>query len=137
MPDWYTADAKGNRLSRRRAMWRHYLQVLEPLRVLTEVDGEILAQLCLARIEQREHEATLAKEGATYETISTSGTRIVRRHPAADLQKAAARQVNDCLREFGLTPVSRTRVRVAGVGGEVEDDFEAWERRRRERRESA
>jgi len=131
MPRWYRSPAGGlsqEEAKARRSVWRHYVALIAPLNVATVVDADALAQLCVARLDYLAHDATIREEGAHYESRTQAGSRTIKQHPAAQLRDAAWRRVQEGLREFGLTPVSRTKVKVAGAGEEIDDDFSRWER---------
>lgn len=106
-----------------RAAWSRIAPDLERMGVLTVADGVALELMCEAYADWMGHAATIAAEGATYETHGQNG-RMVRPHPEVAMASDAWRRVQRMLVEFGLTPSSRSKV-TAGPE-EAADPFAAF-----------
>jgi len=83
---------------------------LAPLRVLTTVDGLALELGALALAECWRYAAVIGAQGATYETTTPAGSTMSRQRPEATLLADAWRRATAMLQQFGLTPVSRSKV---------------------------
>jgi P27 family predicted phage terminase small subunit len=99
--------------------WRDIGAVLEGMKVMTVADRVALGLLAdaLARYvaAKRTVYGTSTDEGSGLTTVNGSGTPI--KHPMAQLMDAAWEQVLKACREFGLTPSSRTGVRLTPIRG--------------------
>lgn len=83
---------------------------LAPLGVVTVVDG-LAQELCaLALAETWRYEAILRARGATYETTTPAGSTMIRQRPEVTLMADAWRRATAMLQQFGMTPVSRSKV---------------------------
>jgi P27 family predicted phage terminase small subunit len=107
---------------RAKAAWKRVGPELERMGVLTVADGMALELLVAAYAEYRDARETVAREGATYESLTQNGM-MIRAHPSVAIASDAWRRVRAMLAEFGLTPSARTRVQGA-PGEETADPFE-------------
>lgn len=85
--------------------------------VLTLADGKALELLCDAYAEYREARSVCEREGMTYESVSEHGS-MWRARPEVAIASDAWRRIASMLREFGLTPSSRTKVQTTGEGAD-------------------
>ena len=88
--------------------WVYYADILRSLKVLTEADLMALENLATATVDRINYEAQLAKTGPLYKT-STGYVMVSPMFSIVDRLKAREFQL---LREFGMTPSSRTRVQI-------------------------
>ena len=103
-------DMKGDA----RKHWRWLESVLIPARVLTPADLGLMELTCHAY----EYWKRLQREGRKrksicYTVTGSTGQKIEKRHKEFDLLDQAERKYLRLLQEFGLTPVSRNRVKLA------------------------
>jgi P27 family predicted phage terminase small subunit len=99
-PAWLGDEAK--------AEWHRMSKVLMGLRVLTDTDLTALAAYCDAYGRWLEARQILNREGLVTETM-LGGHKV---NPAWTIANQAMTQMRAFMVEFGLTPSSRTRVRV-------------------------
>ena len=100
-------------------LWKTLAPKLEPLGLLTEVDGPAFAALCMTyEIAQRARKELAKAELADKDTHNSR----LRRHPAVQVQKEALRDLKVWLVEFGLTPAARARLAISGVPGDDSED---------------
>ena len=88
--------------------------VLLPARVLTPADAALMALTCnaFAYLKRLEREGRKRKT-ICYTVTGSTGQQIEKRHKEFDLLDQAERKYLRLLQEFGLTPVSRNRVKIA------------------------
>ena len=103
-------DMKGDA----RKHWRWLESVLIPARVLTPADAGLMALTCnaFAYLKRLEREGRKRKT-IVYSVTGSTGQTIEKRHKEFDLLDQAERKYLRLLQEFGLTPVSRNRVKLA------------------------
>lgn len=110
-PAWVSAEAK--------KYWRDIGGVLDSMKVMTVADGIALGLLAdaLARYvaAKRAVYGTKKEPGTGFTTVNGAGT--LSPHPMARLMAEAWEQVLKTCREFGLTPSSRTGVRLTPIHG--------------------
>ena len=106
-PDWLSAAAK--------AEWRRVLPELEFLGLASLIDRAALAAYCQAWAELVDATRQLTREGRTIDTEKGCTA-----HPAVARQKAALGALRAFASEFGLTPASRSRIRLGGGDGDDE-----------------
>lgn len=95
-------------LSRRaRAEWRVLSEQLLQMGVLAEVDGVALGLLCNDIAELERVQGDLSRTGYL---IKNPGTNRIRVNPLVQVVSDLSRRVLVGLREFGLSPASRSRV---------------------------
>jgi P27 family predicted phage terminase small subunit len=111
--------------------WKRIVPQLEALGLITQLDRAALAAYCQAYGRWIEAERMIAKHGTVIKNpnggLSTS--------PFLWVANKAIEQMYKYLLEFGLTPVSRTRVSVAkpGENDVLEDIMQQAERLAREK----
>lgn len=113
-----------------RGLWVRLSKPMSAAGVLTEADWLAFLQLCVAygdwvffrgQIEgKRSRKKSERSEGEGW--LKDVG-KFVMVHPLAGLENRMAKRVLSYLQEFGMTPASRTRIRVDV--GSVVDEFEA------------
>lgn len=101
-----------------RKEWRRLCPMLERMRVLTEADGIGLASLCVDYSLLQQVQADLAKTGLL---VKNSKTGMIHQNPLLNIASVVSGRVARGLREFGLTPASRSKIQVAG--NETKDNF--------------
>ena len=103
---------------RKRALehWDRLLDAHQDTNLLTRIDGDALALLCLALVEYEEADRMVALHGLT--VVSEKGG--VYQHPAVGIRSTAWKKVLRMCREFGMTPSARAGMK-AGADGEEED----------------
>jgi P27 family predicted phage terminase small subunit len=90
--------------------WLYYAPLLLGLKVLTEADLIALEGLATATAERIEQEVKLATAGPLYKT----GTGYIIISPLFSVVDRLRDRELKLLREFGMTPASRTRVQTTG-----------------------
>ncbi len=88
--------------------WKRMAALLEPLGLLTEIDGDALEAYCVAYARWDEAEKVIQKTGMV--TKAPSGYPMI--SPYLSVANKAMEQARRFLIEFGMTPSSRTRVTV-------------------------
>lgn len=110
-PPWVSREA--------RKYWKDIGSVLDGMKVMTAADKIALGLLvdALARYVTAKHAVygTDEEDGTGMLTINSAGTQ--QRHPMVLLMQEAWEQVLKACREFGLTPSSRTGVRLHAIPG--------------------
>lgn len=104
---------------RARKEWKRLCPVLERMRVLTEADGIALANLCVDCSLLQQAQESLGKTGLLTKTAKTG---VIHQNPLLNVVGVTTDRVTRGLREFGLTPASRSRVQATE---EAKDDFAA------------
>ncbi len=84
--------------------------------MLAKTDGAALEVVISAYQEWRAAEAHVKKHGL----VLAGAGKIVHKNPCVGIAKDARKQVMDGLKEFGLTPASRSKV-TAGTGAKAND----------------
>ena len=115
------------------AEWRSIVPELVLLGVLTRVDGKALAAYCHCFARWFEAEKEVQDRGIIVDEPILGGTpnnrEIVgyrpKRNPAVSISNDALRLMRSYLVEFGMTPSSRTRIRIEKPE-ESEDPFEKF-----------
>lgn len=107
--------------TRTKRVWRAVAAELDAMGVLTAADAMGLELLVYAYEEYRRARDVADVEGSTYRTEGPAGT-MFRARPEVAIGADAWRRCRAMLAEFGLTPSSRTRIKV-GATEEV-DPFE-------------
>jgi P27 family predicted phage terminase small subunit len=98
-PKWLCAEGKKH--------WREVAPELEARGVLTALDQGAFIMFCQSWATWQHTQQTLDREGLTVK--SKKG--VVRPHPLLRVLRDSERQYHTLGREFGLTPLSRPRVR--------------------------
>jgi P27 family predicted phage terminase small subunit len=91
-----------------RKEWGRLSEILMAMKVLTEADYIALGNLCQAYSTLIDAQKHLNKSGILFKTPSG----YIQQNPLLGIIGAQTRIVNDLLREFGLTPASRTRITI-------------------------
>jgi P27 family predicted phage terminase small subunit len=91
--------------------WAYYAPILASIRVLTEADLVTLEKLARTTGERVEQEEALLKAGPLYKSSKTDYIQV---SPIFSIVQKLRTEELKLLREFGMTPSSRTRVNVAG-----------------------
>jgi len=112
-----------------RKIWQRTVPILERNGLLTEVDGDTLAEYChlqalnahVSRALKRCRYKMLAEK----HTVDGAGNEIleVKTNPLVTQKMQISAKLLPYLREFGMSPASRTRIQVAG-GGRKDEFFD-------------
>ena len=89
--------------------WRRIAPILLDLGILTEIDTVALAAYCEAYASWVDASTSLAKTGTI---IVAKDTGIVKANPLVNITSKFYDQMRAMLAEFGMTPSSRSRVKV-------------------------
>ncbi len=116
-PSWLDKEAKKE--------WKRVAPELERLGLLTQVDGAALAAYCQAYSRWKQAEEVLSKHGLVFKTPNG----YIQQLPQVAIAQKYARIMREFCHEFGLTPSSRSGMKLPS-GGE-EDEFEAFLDRKR------
>lgn len=116
-PAWIKGEAK--------AEWKRIVPALREIGVLTLVDRAALAAYCQAWAELVDCTKVLQAEGrvAKEPIVDKEGEHIgdkIRAHPIVRMQRDAFSRLKTFLAEFGLTPASRSRIKVPEAPSEVD-----------------
>ena len=87
--------------------WKRLTPMLESMGVLTEVDGIALANLCVDCSILQQAQESLAKTGLLSKSARSG---MIHQSPLLNIIAVTTDRVTRALREFGLTPASRTRI---------------------------
>lgn len=98
-------------------LWRKLTPILQRMRVLTEADGVALGNLCDSYSTMIQARRRLRETGMLLKTPSG----YVQQNPLLNIANAAMETVNKLLREFGLTPSSRSRIYAEPPEEEVDE----------------
>jgi P27 family predicted phage terminase small subunit len=110
--------------------WKRLVPVLRRMRVLTEADWMTLANLCQTWSTLVKAQTKLTEMGILYKTPSG----YVQQSPLLSVVNQCVDTITKLSREFGLTPVARSRI-MAQTEPEPEDDLMALLRMPRPPRE--
>jgi P27 family predicted phage terminase small subunit len=106
---------------RARAAWVMWKEELEKMRLDCRPDGPMLEGACVNYERAVEADLMIAKSGLVVAETLESGARRVKANPAIAISNAAWRQVRSFCSEFGLSPVSRTRLTIEDPGNATDD----------------
>lgn len=95
-------------------IWIRTLRILIDMGVISEGDMDALATYCIALAVHRDASLMLADEQLLYESTTESGGIIMRKSPYIEIINQQARIAQSFAAEFGLTPASRSKVKVNG-----------------------
>lgn len=87
--------------------WERLCPLLEEMGVLTVADGDALACLCVDLAALKGVEATLRKAGAAQYVLKVNGVNLM------NVQAQLKERVYRMMREFGMTPSSRSAIKVS------------------------
>jgi P27 family predicted phage terminase small subunit len=104
--------------ARAKAEWKRLVPILTRMRVLSEADGLVLANLCLAVSTLVRAQEKLMESGILYKTPSG----YIMQSPLLPVVNNAIDQITKLAREFGLSPAARSRICVLEDGREDELD---------------
>lgn len=112
-PDFLSADAKDE--------WSRITLQLKRLGLITQLDRTELAMYCQAYGRMVKYERIIAEtdQGELYTT--KSGNTLT--SPAMWVVNKSMEQCHKFLAEFGMTPASRSRIKVALPSGKQKNDF--------------
>ena len=85
--------------------------VLDDMHVLTKADKKALELAADAYSEYREARQFIQKNGHTYESHTKWGI-LIKQYPQVKIASDAWRRCSDMLKQFGLTPSTRTGVQM-------------------------
>src|SRR5688572_8892567 len=105
-----------------RAEWDRTSQVLTEMGLLTKADRSALAAYCVAYSRWVQAEAQVAKYGTI---VKSPEKGFPMKSPYLTVADQALEAMRKLMVEFGLTPSSRSRIRVPD-GGQAADEFEAF-----------
>ena len=106
-------------LTDREAPLGYLARRLGPLGLLTELDVGALAGVCQAWAQYREATEFMIKHGSVYRTPGG----ILMQAPQVSIARAALAAYMKGCAEFGLSPQSRTHIKVQPAGEDDEDDL--------------
>ena len=105
-----------------RAEWDRTSKVLADMGLLTKADRSALAAYCVAYSRWVQAEAQVAKYGTI---VKSPEEGFPMKSPYRTVADQALEAMRKLMVEFGLTPSSRSRIRVP-EGGQAADEFEAF-----------
>ena len=95
-----------------KAAWNRIAEQLEKMRVLTEADGDALAEYAKLYSRWIKADKAIDKHGISLVKIDNLGNQIRYANPeCAEFHRCQAAMIK-ILIEFGMTPASRTRIQV-------------------------
>lgn len=109
---------------RARAAWQRVGQDLERMGVLAHSDALALEQLVVAWDHWRTLERAVQREGWTQDVEDASGRMASKANPKVAMMEGAHTRLVRMLREFGLTPAARTRIRLDDQKAPPADELE-------------
>lgn len=112
-PSWLEPEAKKE--------WRRMAKTLETIGVLTQVDKAAFAGYCQAYARWREAEEFLSKHGTIFKTPSG----YIQQVPQVAIARSYLQTMKDFCSEFGMTPASRTRIKVEHEAVDSNDPMDA------------
>lgn len=96
-----------------RAEWTRIVPILCDMGVLTVADGKALAAYCSAYAQLAKAEAAIEKYGLICATLDQeTGVAELKVNPAVRIKSDALRHMKSFLIEFGLTPASRSKLKI-------------------------
>lgn len=98
--------------------WRRIVPILEKVKVLNEMDQQLLAAYCSAAGISVQAQKIVNRDGIMPRRSTAKGKRLYVVHPMIKVAQEARAQALRFAIEFGLTPASRSRV-VVGAGAVV------------------
>ncbi len=119
-PRWLSKDAKRE--------WRRLVKELEPLGLLTVIDGMALATLCEEWATYKWAQGVLTEHGHTYEYTNKAGEANLIARPEVAIARNAFMAIKAMCAEFGLTPSARSRIRV-DLPKQQADEYEEYRKR--------
>lgn len=95
-------------------VWDYTIEQLRKMRVITMADRDPLLAYVQAVVMHHRCSKLLDSQG--YLWTSSEDENYIRPHPAVRMQKEAALLIKQFGAEFGLTPASRTRIKLSDQG---------------------
>lgn len=105
--------------------WTRLAPMLARMRVLTEADVDLLANLCFDLALLNDCQKKLLASGLL---VRNKVTGLIHRNPLFEMVNQLTARVAMALRELGMTPASRSRIQVS----ETEADSDPWQALKRE-----
>ena len=106
-PDWLPENA--------RKCWDLVLPQLDKMGCLARIDGNTLVRYCQMWGRWVEAERFIQQYGSTYALKANDGTiKYFAQHPQVAIAHRLSLALTKIESEFGMTPVGRTRIEVAG-----------------------
>lgn len=87
----------------------------EGLNILADADRLALELLCESYGTYRDAKQVVENEGMTYHTYTMTGDKMYRTRPEVAIANEAWNQVTKMIKEFGLTPAARAKVKTKEV----------------------
>lgn len=103
-PDWMPDEVK--------SIFNEFALQFADMRVLGNSDGKALELLADAYHEYRQARLFVHQNGATYESPTKDGGKIVRAYPQVNIASDAFKRVRAMLIEFGATPAARGKIEI-------------------------
>lgn len=94
--------------------WDRMIAIIDSMGILAKTDGQMIELYCMEYETYRQCKKDLRANGSLYQDISTgedSPTKLLS-HPAVIIMDKAGKTMARILAEFGLSPSSRSRVKV-------------------------
>jgi P27 family predicted phage terminase small subunit len=95
------------------AVWDRYVELFHGRGTLSAGDGPALLLLVETEIEMGQQRKALKETGLTYDASTPDGGKMIRKHPMAQIYENTRRQFAGLLVQFGGTPSSATKVKIA------------------------
>jgi P27 family predicted phage terminase small subunit len=113
------------------AEWKSIVALLQPLGMLSSIDGKALAAYCHAFEQWVRADKEVSARGIIVEEpiLNKEGDEVgtkIKRNPADIASQSWLKVMKSYLIEFGMTPSSRTRLRVEKPADEEKDPFEKF-----------
>jgi len=108
-----------------KAEWHSIVPELRTLGVLTTIDGKALAAYCHAFARWMEAEFEIRRVGIIVQEPIWGVNNVLlgvkyKKNPAVTISESAMKLMKSFLVEFGMTPSSRSRVRIEKPGAEAD-----------------
>lgn len=103
-----------------RREWNRICKLLEPLGLLTQIDGAALGVYCQAYSRLKKAEDLIAAEGLT--CIDHHGD--LKTRPEVLISEKAMKTLRMIAAEFGMTPSSRGRIELKNSDSEEDEDLD-------------
>jgi P27 family predicted phage terminase small subunit len=114
--------------SEQRAAWNTFAQSLRSAKIATGLDAAALELLASAYARYLDAASRVAQAGAVWVAKSDADLPTFAYSPYYNVMNREWKKVAEMLREFGMTPSSRTRIS-AGPADDAIDEFEKFRRR--------
>lgn len=104
-PNWLSKDA--------RAIWKTLVPQLRDMGVLTRIDGQALTRYCTLWARWKRAEQFIEKHGDVYPFKDDRGNlKYLQQFPQVAIAHKLATHLTRLEQEFGMTPSSRSRIRI-------------------------